>query len=189
MSNLPFVSKVLERAVAAQPQQYLNCNDLHASTQSAYGKCHNTETALIRVSNDLLRGLDRCQEAILLLLDLSAAFDTIGPQILLNRLEFRFGISGTVLKWITSYLHDRSQAVCLGSITSDKLQLMCGVPQGSVLCPVLFTLYTAPLCDIIHWHNLNYIIYADDTQIYSMMKPGDHAESIKNIEIFSLGWL
>ena len=106
ISNLPFLSKVLERAVALQLHSYLTSNDLYPRLQSAYRKNHSTETALLRVQNDLLRAIDNGSEALLILLDFSAAFDTIDHDICLHRLQNRFGISGIALSWIASFFKD-----------------------------------------------------------------------------------
>ena len=94
--------------------------------------------------------------AMVLLLDLSAAFDTIDHEMLLARLSSWFGIKGKVLSWMRSYLIDRSQFVKVPGATSSKSQIQCGVPQGSVLGPLLFTLYTAPLANVISSYGLSY---------------------------------
>ena len=127
---------------------------------------HSTETALLRVSNDLLNALDNGNICILTLLDLSAAFDTIDHGILLSRLHTSFGISGTVYKWFESYLSNRTNRVKILDKYSDTTVLQYGVPQGSVLGPVLFTLYTEPLSDIIKLFEYLYHFYADDSQLY-----------------------
>ena len=116
--------------------------------QSAYRKLHSTETALIRVHNDIAMALDHKRSVILLLLDLSAAFDTVDHCILLSRLSSRFGIGGTALEWFRSYLSDRTQFVNVNGSTSERHVLQFGVPQGSVLGPLLYSLYTSPLSDI-----------------------------------------
>jgi hypothetical protein len=130
VSNLPFVSKVVERVVSKQLTNYLQSNCLYPVFQSAYRQCHSVETALLRVQNDILQALDNQQGVILVLLDLSAAFDTISHDMLLCRLQHRFGLSGTVLAWIASYLHHRSQSVILGHQKSAALPVSHGVPQG-----------------------------------------------------------
>lgn len=166
VSNLPFLSKVTERVVAKQLTSYLQDNTLYPKFQSAYRAHHSVETALLRVHNDILGAIDNQQGVILVLLDLSAAFDSICHDVLLSRLQHRFGISGTVLKWLGSYLAGRTQSVVANGEVSSPIAVPHGVPQGSVLGPVLFSMYTAPLCDIVSLHGLKVHLYADDTQVY-----------------------
>jgi hypothetical protein len=160
--NLKFLSKLVERAVFVQLNEYLVENELHEVFQSAYKSFHSTETSLLMVQNDILQSLDKKQSVILVLLDLSAAFDTTGHEILLSRLAERFGISGNVLAWFKSYLPSRSQFVNTNGTYSSTHNLKYGVPQG----PILYLLYTAPVADIIRRYDLNYHIYSDDTQLY-----------------------
>ena len=107
-------------------------NGLYGNVQSAYRKDHSTETALLRVQNDIIRAIDSHKDVVLVLLDLSAAFDTVNHQILLQRLGDNFGICSTALNWFTSYLTDRKQCVAIGDAVSGFHTLDCGVPQGSV---------------------------------------------------------
>ena len=109
VSNLSFLSKVLERVVAARLTNYMTINQLHEPMQSAYRACHSTETALVRVQSDILRTFDQGGAAILVLLDLSAAFDTIDHSILLSRMESVLGVKGSALQWFKSYLLGRKQ--------------------------------------------------------------------------------
>ena len=134
--------------------------------QSAYRKFHRTETALIRVHNDIAINLDQKRSVILMLLDLSAAFDTVDRCILLSRLSHRFGIRGTALEWFRSCSSNRIQFVNVNGSTSERHVLQFGVPQGSVLGPLLYSLYTSPLSDIAGKRDLSFHLYADDTQLY-----------------------
>ena len=182
VSNLPFLSKILEKVVLQQLKDHLTNNNLTETYQSAYRECHNTETALLRVHNDLLCEADEGKVSILALLDLSAAFDTIDHNILIERLSKTFGISGLVLNWFRSYLLGRSQSVIVQSFRSEIVSLDFGVPQGSVLGPMLYTLYTQPLGALIRKHNVNYHMYADDTQLYKSLLPQDQMALLTTME-------
>ena len=113
---------------------------------------------------------------MLILLDLSAAFDTIDHDILINRLEKRCGLKGTVISWFISYLKDRTQSVMINNQQSKPVKLKYGVPQGSVLGPILFTIYTSPLNEIFSEYDMDYHCYADDTQIYMGFNPKNENE-------------
>ena len=122
------------------------------------------------IANDILLSLDRGDNLFLLLLDLSAAFDTVNHSLLLLCLEKSFGITGTFLQWFHSYLSRRSQFVEINDIKSSVRDLTVGVPQGSVVGPTLYLLCTTPLAEIIRSHGLDYHLYADDTQLYISFK-------------------
>ena len=136
--------------------------------QSAYKKYHSTETALIRIQNDMLRAIDdkNLGCGFLVLLDLSAAFDTVDHQILLQRMSTRFGVKSSALAWIKSYLHERKQFVTISGVNSENKVLDCDVPQGSVLGPDFFGDYNSPLAQIFRRHGIHFQLYADDTQAY-----------------------
>ena len=166
VSNLPYISKLIERVIASRLNKYMSHNNLYEVYQSAYRKMHSTETALVRVQNDVLRSLDDKKCVLLLLLDLSSAFDTVCHPVLLSRLSSCLGICGTALSWFASYLAERHQAVQVGRCTSENKDLQFGVPQGSVLGPILFSIYTLPLGEIMRRHNVSFHLFADDTQIF-----------------------
>ena len=134
--------------------------------QTAYRTGHSTETALLHVHNDILRAVDEQKAVALVLLDLSAAFDTIDHNIILSRLSKILGVDGIALKWFESYLEGRKQSVVINETLSSPDDVLYGVPQGSVLGPKLFTIYTLPIADIARKYNLEIHLYADDTQIY-----------------------
>jgi hypothetical protein len=182
VSNLSFISKVTEKAASVQFKDHNKMNNLDVLYQSAYKQFHSTETALIRVQNDILRAMDDQQVCLLLLLDLSAAFDTVDHNILLTRMSNSFGIDGTPLAWIKSYLSNRTQSVIIDGVKSEPKALNCGVPQGSILGPEFFVNYASPIAEIIHRHGLGYHIYADDTQIYIFFSADDTADSVKRVE-------
>ena len=123
------------------------------------------------MKTDLITAIENQEIACLVLLDLSTAFDTVNNGILLQRLTNLFGITGTVKTWIASYLIDQSHKVKVGSSESSLVTLKCGVPQGSVLGPILFTLYTTPLGQICRKHGIHYQFYPDDSQLYMTFKP------------------
>ena len=140
VSTLKYISKLTERVVALQLNEHLKENDILEHMQSAYKSGHSTETALLKVQNDILMAMDNQKVTALLLLDLSAAFDTVNHTILLNRLQKCVGITGGALRWFQSYLENRKQSVRINNVNSEPVDLKYGVPQGSVLGPVLFSL-------------------------------------------------
>ena len=164
VSNLQYVSKLVERAVFDQVHTHLSEHDLYPLLQSAYRRArgHNTETALLKIYNDILMAMNRQEVVLLVLLDLSAAFDTVEHSVLISRLSTSFGIRGTVLEWFVSYLSGRSQRVSLSGKCSESLQLNQGVPQGSCLGPLLFTLYASKLFEVVKRHLPSVHAYADD---------------------------
>ena len=171
ISNLAFSSKLIERVVSHQLNEHCLQNKINIYFQSAYKKHHSTETALTRVQNDLLKAVDSQGGAVLVLLDLSAAFDTIDHEVMLNILQYNIGVTGSALAWFTSYLTDRNQYVKVNRTLSKPRDLPYGVPQGSVLGPVLFSLYTQPLQSVIEDFGISYHLYADDTQLYMAFNP------------------
>jgi hypothetical protein len=171
ISNLSVLSKLLERLVAKQLVDYLTSSNLLPNLQSAYRTHHSTETAVLKVLSDILRAIDNGDLAMLTLLDLSAAFDTVDHATLLRRLEISYGIGGAVLDWFRSFLDGRTQYVRCGASRSRRSIIRCGVPQGSVLAAILFLLYTADLLRLIEQHQLRPHLYADDTQIYGFCPP------------------
>ena len=124
-------------------------NNLQEQMQLAYRQNHSTETALLKVHSDILSAVDNGCVVLLVLLDLTAAFDTIDHGILLSRLRHRFGVTGATLDWLRSYLADRKQLVRIVSDNLSPTSVPFGVPQGSVVGPLLFTAYITPFGDLI----------------------------------------
>ncbi|CAC5400147.1 unnamed protein product [Mytilus coruscus] len=117
------------------------------------------------------------------MLILSAAFDTIDHQILFDRLEYSFGVTGDALLWLQSYLMNRTQRVAIGSVQSDDIKLDFGVPQGSVLGPKLYCIFAKPVGEICRRHGMSYHSYVDDTQVYQIIRPqGDLCDLSKRLE-------
>ena len=118
----------------------------------------------MRVHNDILVAIGKCNCVMLVLLDLSDAFDTVDHDILLTRLQSKYSISGTALQWLRSYLTNRSQFALIKGCRVQSRELKCGVPQGSVLGPILNVLYATPLADVLRFHEMQFHFYAKDTQ-------------------------
>ncbi len=181
VSNLSFVSKLIEKVVALRILDHMKDNNLLDEMQSAYRSGHSTETALLRVHNDIVISVDQGKGVALILLDLSAAFDTVDHEILLNFLRDYVGLDGSVLKLFQTYLANRSQCVSIKGVLSELSELAYGVPQGSVLGPIEFCIYTIPLGAILRHYNIQYHIYADDTQLYCSFDLKSPSETISHI--------
>ena len=179
MSNLQFTSKLTEKAVAVQLQEHMLVNGLFPEMQSAYRQHHSTETALLKVKNDLLMAMDKGQVTLLVLLDLSSAFDTVEHEILLERLRSTIELGGRYFHGLRVTIGaDRSK--CLSTL-SKPFDLKCGVPQGSCLGPLLFTIYMAKLLQILKHHLPSVHTYAEDTQLYLSFKPSDSSSEVEAV--------
>ena len=144
---------------------YLMSNDLFGVLQSACRPYHSCETALVAIHNDIETMLDSKLNVVLLIFDLSAAFDTVNHQPLVKKLHFHYGFCNNVLAWFDSYLSGRNYYVKENNFFYD-VDSMSSVPQGSFLGPVLFSLYACEVEHIAHQHNFSIHVYADDIQCY-----------------------
>ena len=177
VSNLHFISKIIEKLVVQRLEDHLCKYSLFDPLQSAYRSGHSTETALVKINNDIVSSLDGGQCVILASLDLSLAFDTVDHAIFLRRLQDMEGICNTFQKWFDSYLTYRQPRVCINTSFSNPRYLKCGVPQGSVLGARICTMYVRPMSEIINRHNVSYHSYADDSQLY--IQCDNNEESIR----------
>ena len=162
IANLSLLSKLTERVVNSRLNSHMAANNLESSSQYGYKKHHGTETLLIHIMDEIMVAVDSKLGVVVLLIDLSAAFDTVNHSVLLNILYREIGIQGTALKWFKSFLLNRTQRVKVGASLSDPLVLSFGVPQGSVLGPVLFNIYTRSIYHVFTAFGFAHHGYADD---------------------------
>ena len=181
VSNLPFLAKILERVVFNQLNDYIVTNKLNSCYQSGFTALHSTETALIKVQADILNSLDAKRMCIVVFLDLSAAFDTVDHTKLLTILTDKFGICDKAHDWLASYLSGRNYIVKVNDSLSHPVEVKYGVPQGSVLGPLLFKLYISSLSNILESHDVQFHFFADDSQLYVDFDPRCSASLIASI--------
>jgi hypothetical protein len=185
ISNIQFLAKVTECIVASRLKDHLSQHELYEEFQSAYRKGRSTETALLKVTSDILHEIDLNKVVLMAMLDLTAAFDTIHHGILIERLRTTFGVSGAPLNWFRSYMSSRCSRVCIGETLSDNTDLSCGTPQGSIMGPLQFTIYIHPVGKIIRNHGISFHKYADDSQLYTSFDPkipNDSSRAIKRLQ-------
>ena len=166
ISNLPFLSKLLEKVVCQRITEHLTSNNLLSPSQSAYRKNHSTETSLVRVTNDILMALESGRSTVLVTIDISAAFDTVNHQMLLTRYKNHFGLKDLVLNWMSSYIANRKQVVQVNGHQSKPFHVETGFAQGSVLGGLKYSMFTTPLNDVITKHAVENQCFADDTNLY-----------------------
>ena len=179
ISNLNTISKVLERLFMARLIPHVS--PLLNTLQSAYRPHHSTETALLKISSDMFDAVESGCVTVLVALDLSAAFDTIDHSVLIRRLQHTFGVNGAALDWLKSYLNGRSCFTKVRDASSVTSTSDTGVPQGSCLGPLLFSLFTTPLGDVITQFSVKFHQYADDTQIYLAVSRENSSSAVSNL--------
>ena len=171
VSNLPFVSKLLEQSVIDELEKHFENNDLNDEFQSAYRANHSTETALLHIVNNVLTSMDNRRTVCMVMLDLSAAFDTLDHDILIERLTTTQGLGPRVTGWFNSYLRRRTQRVSVDNATSDHIQLLDGAVQGSKMGCRLYKKYVEPLGNMLKKSECDYHGYADDNTIWKSVDP------------------
>jgi hypothetical protein len=181
VSSLPFIAKIVEKLIAVQLTRHFESNTLMDNRQSAYRVNDSTEMALLRIHNDILMAIDKKMVTVLVQIDMSAAFDSIKHDILIKRLS-NMGVVDDSLEWLKNYLHQRMQFVKIGTATSAPMALKYGIPQGSILGPLLFNIYVTPMGRLIRQHGIEYMVYADDTQLMLSFPPSDHVKALAQME-------
>ncbi|QJC37765.1 hypothetical protein GJU03_01205 [Enterobacteriaceae endosymbiont of Donacia bicoloricornis] len=186
ISLLNVMSKILERVVQNQLLTHVNSNQLLPQNQSGFRKAHSTITTLLEVTDDILKSFDEAKVTTSVLLDYTKAFDSINHKLLIAKLRY-FGVHDDSINWFHSYLTDRKQKVKLcgenGVVFSQYLNIKSGVPQGSILGPLLFAIYICDLPNIVKYTKIHY--YADDSQMYISYHPDemDVAMELLNIDL------
>ena len=189
ISNLSYMSKLIEKIISEQLWAHISELEVFPENQSAYRANHSTETTLCSIMNDMIGLLDEGGCGILIMLDLSAAFDTVVHKYLLKDLQ-SIGVIEDALEFLRSYLENRKTIVEVSGNKSNERILMKGVPQGSVLGPILFNIYTIELSYILEKHNVGFKLYADDTQFYfSISTTQDTMKKVDEIMTEIKAWM
>ena len=183
ISILPSFSKVFEKVVCLRLSNYLTSKCILSNNQYGFRQNHSTYMAILDMHNKISQSVDDREFSIGIFVDLSKAFDTINHDILLHKLE-HYGIRGIALQWFKDYLSNRKQYVLYNNCSSKLLSITCGVPQGSILGPLLFIIY---INDIVNCSNiLHFILFADDTNIFYSSKSHYDIMKVVNAELIKL---
>ena len=182
VSNICFIAKILEKLVLSQVSSYLNSHNLHNTCQSAYRPGHSTKTALLKVVNDLFLSLNKGDISVLALLEFSSAFDKIDHPILVHHLHTDFVFTNTVLQWFSSYLTDRTHYVSQSNHCSVFAPVHSGDPHGSVLGPMLITMYIKPMSATMDSHSIIHHSFADDLQLQMSAPPDGIYELLHSMQ-------
>jgi len=181
-SHLSFLSKLTERVIKLRLTLHLLSNDLLNTFQSAYSKHHSTDSALLYVHDYIIKAMGQQKITTLCLLDLSAAFDTLDHYILVHRLSSWFGLRGNVLSWLQSNQSSQNFIININETLSAPFSLHKDVPQGSVLGPLLFILYTTPLSSVLFDSSVEHHLYADDSQLFTSFSASDFSLNVSHLE-------
>ena len=183
ISVLPSFSKIFEKVIFNRIVHYINSKRILTDSQYGFRQKHSTFMAIIDMCDKVTEALEKNEYSVGIFIDLSKAFDTLNHDILLRKLE-HYGIRGIALQWFYSYLSNRKQYVAVNEISSSMRYITCGVPQGSILGPLLFILY---INDIVHVSQiLRFILFADDTNLFYSDKSLDNLQNVLNTELSKL---
>ena len=180
ISILPSISKLFERVIFNQINAYFSSHDMYYNGQYGFRHKHSTQLAALELIDRVTQELDRGNTPINIFIDLSKAFDTLEHGILLSKLQY-YGVNGTALKLLTSYLSNRQQFVQIEDNKSHTIKIAMGVPQGSILGPLLFIIY---INDIVYSSDLfKFINFADDTTLFTTLNNHDNINETINEEL------